>query len=100
MPMWFRPRCPVSLDEKTWIESRFCWLAQEFGCERIRATPVILPTPEFLPESYEGTEEDAARLLRRVCRYMEVDPHRIRLSFYSEEGPDLGEMFRTEGWRR
>ncbi len=30
---WFRskPTCPVTAEEKSWIEGRFIWLIDEFG---------------------------------------------------------------------
>lgn len=73
------------------------WLSEQFGFERMLQTPVVLPSEEFFPDPFNGTEQDARALMRRVCGYMGVDPGRIRLGFYSEQGPDLGEQFRPEG---
>jgi hypothetical protein len=98
--MWFQSRCPVSPEQKQWIEYRMQWLSEQFGRERLLRTAVILPTVEFFPDPYRGTEEDVRLLMRRVCGYMEVDPERIQLGFYSEEEPDLGEEFRPTGRRQ
>ena len=97
--MWFRPKCPVSAEEKDWIERRMGWLCEQFGRDRMRQSPVILPTVEFFPDPYHSTEADARLLMERVCGYMGIDPGRVSLGFYSEEEPDLGEGFRMEGHR-
>ena len=34
--MWFQARCPVSVEEKAWIESRMSWLCEQFGRDRLR----------------------------------------------------------------
>jgi hypothetical protein len=97
--MWLRPRCPVDVAQQQWIESRWQWLATEFGGSILREGPVVLPTVEYFPDPYRGTEDDARTVFERVCGYMRVDPGRIHLGFYSEAGPDLGEEFRVEGYR-
>lgn len=74
------------------------WLAEQFGLERMLQAPVVLPSEEHFPDPFDGTEHDAWVLMRRVCGYMGVDPGRVRLGFYSEQEPDLGEQFRPEGF--
>jgi hypothetical protein len=96
---WFRPKCPVPPEEKDWIERRMCWLGAEFGWQRLREAPVVLPTPEFFPDPYAGTEEDVRTLFDRICGYMGIPPDGIELGFYSEEEPELGEQFRLQGRR-
>src|SRR5262245_4619377 len=81
---WFQPKCPVGPDEKAWIEQRMGWLVQQFGLDRMRRAQVILPTQEFFPDPYDGSEETVLCMVNRVCAYMEVDPRRIALAFYSE----------------
>ena len=58
--------CPVSQDERAWVEGRFSWLSREFGMERLTSLPVILPTPEFFPDPYHGKPEDVVPLFGRV----------------------------------
>src|SRR5207247_328009 len=99
-PMWSQPTCPVSPEQKRWIESRFEWLSFQFGRERLLESPVVLPTVAFFPDPYGGTEGDARLVMDRVCGYMRIDPGRIRLGFYSEQAPDLGEEFRVQGYRK
>jgi tetratricopeptide (TPR) repeat protein len=84
---WLHPKCPLAADDQHWIEWRMTWLADQFGLERVRRRAVILPTDEFFPEPYEATTEGVRRLLDRVARYMEVEPGRVDLDFYSRRKP-------------
>ena len=61
--------------------------------------PTILPTREFFPDPYDGTEAAGRVMLNRVCGYMGADPDTVRLEFYSndrqfnitnEDGRDVG----------
>src|SRR5262245_18054763 len=76
---WFRPTCPVTASEKVWVERRMAWLACVFGPERLLKADVVLPTPAFFPDPYDGTDESAARLFGRVCGYLRVEPDRFGL---------------------
>jgi hypothetical protein len=76
---WFSAKCPVSEESREWVDRRMAWLGESFGVERIRTAAVILPTPEFFPDEYDGTEAAAGRLFDRVCRYAGVDRSRVDL---------------------
>jgi hypothetical protein len=93
---WFQPRCPVASREKAWIEQRMRWLAAEFGLERARTAPVILPTPEFFPDAYNGTEADGNVVFERVCRYMGISPGPLRLEYYTGHRPLPVDGFQTQ----
>jgi hypothetical protein len=86
---WFRAsaQCPVEPEVKDWMERRMLWLAQQFGWDRLRSVKVILPTPEFFPDPYHGSAEDATVILDRVCGYMGVDPQSIELALYEDRNP-------------
>jgi hypothetical protein len=79
---WLQPKCPVGKDEKTWVEDRFRWLAGEFGLERLRKAPVILPTDEYFPDPYDGGKKGAKALFRRTCGYLKVNPESVALKIY------------------
>jgi hypothetical protein len=74
----------VDSTDKAWVEDRLRWLSQEFGLDRMRSATVILPTPEFFPDPYDGSRKGVRPLFRRVCRYMKIDPGSVRLEFYRE----------------
>jgi HEAT repeat protein len=88
---WFRPQCPVPTPEQLWIDQRMSWLAQTFGARAFREAQVVLPTPEFFPGAYHGSEDDLRRFFRRVCRYMGVDPNRLDVGLFTPPHPDAPE---------
>ncbi len=81
---WLSPKCPVSDDEKLWLEDAAKWLVVEFGIDHIRKIPVILPNLDFFPDPFNGSESDVEILLKRVCRYINVNPQQLNLQFYNE----------------
>jgi uncharacterized protein YjbI with pentapeptide repeats len=48
---------------------------------------VVLAQPEFFPDPFQGTEEDARRMLDRVCEYMEIDPATVEMALYVDRNP-------------
>src|ERR1700722_8575662 len=91
-----KPTCPLHPLVRSWIDWRWEWLTDEFGVKRLRSAPLILPTPEFFPDSYTESEAGARMMLDRVCDYMDLDPETIEMSIYEEgrlpyaEGMDHG----------
>jgi hypothetical protein len=88
----FAPKLPVSPDEREWIDERIAWLADAFA-EEIPSRlpqPIVLPTNEYFPDDYDGTEAMLYPLFRRVCGYMGVAPESVRLTVR----PDPTEKFR------
>lgn len=86
---WFKPVCPIDLTSKVWVEERLIWVCEKFGTKRILDAPRVLPTREFFPDPYHGTEDDLATLFRRVCGYMGTNPDRLTLRLFDEEySPD------------
>lgn len=93
---WFRSKaeCPVDPVTRDWIEWRMRWLAEQFTWERLRSGRVILPTPEFFPDPFENTADDAQVILNRVCGYMEIDPNTLLLSIYQDSEPNFEGQWR------
>ena len=81
---WFASKCPVTDEERLWIEDASRWLIEEFGLEVVQNAEVILPTEDFFPDKYFGGREDVLPMLKRVCGYMDVDYSNLSLRFYSE----------------
>jgi hypothetical protein len=65
------PRCPVEERERTWIEESMEWLRGEFGVAPLNV-PAILPTSEYFPPPFSGSDGDVRAVVRLVARYMGV----------------------------
>jgi hypothetical protein len=85
---WLTPKCPVTDEEKDWLEESGAWLLREFSIQ-IDNVRVVLPTPEFFPDTYRGEEEDVRTLLGRVCSYMGVNADRLSLDLFSDEQKEM-----------
>jgi hypothetical protein len=82
-----QPACPVSDEERAWIEGGVGFLAREFGWDRVRLATVVLPLPEYFPDPFAGKADDALPLFERVCRYMGVSSRTVELCFYRDTNP-------------
>ena len=82
-----KPECPVDSETRQWIEQRWLWLSEQFGAERARSGPVILPAPEFFPDEYSEVGDGPRKMLDRVCGYMGVDPATVELNLYRDDNP-------------
>ena len=82
---WFRPTCPCDPVAKHWVENRLQWHSQQFGLHILLERSIILPTPEFFPDAWDGSPKAVRRLFRRVCQYMEVFKQGLR---YLQETAD------------
>ncbi len=80
----FLSKCPVNQHEKRWIEESMLWLVDQFGAQTLRQSVVILPTEDYFPEPYQGTEQCVRTVMARVCRYMRTDPDLLDLQIYYE----------------
>jgi hypothetical protein len=65
------PRCPVSVRERTWITENIDWLRGQFGQAPLQA-PVSLPTSQYVPPPFSGSDSDIRALVSRVAGYMDV----------------------------
>ncbi len=78
----FGSECPLDPQGKRWIEERLAWLRDEFGADDLYGGAVILPTPEFFPDPYDGSRDSVFALFDRVCDYMGVEQGLLRLEFF------------------
>jgi len=83
MKRWLTPQCPVNEEERVWLERAGAWLLKLFAIN-IDEVTVVLPKPEFFPDTYRGEEEDVDKLLIRVCSYMGVSRDRLSLELFSD----------------
>lgn len=89
MAWWRRAGCPIRPVEQGWIEQSMTWLESQFGERRLHGT-VVLPTDEFFPGTYRGSEQEVRGVLDRLCRHMDIDPGRVRLEYgHGAANPEL-----------
>ncbi|MCX5662967.1 MAG: hypothetical protein NTW19_25055 [Planctomycetota bacterium] len=82
---WLLPSsCPCDPAAKAWVEGRLCWLCVKFPSHVFNGRRVVLPTPEFFPDRYDGSDEAVRVMLDRVCGYMDVPPDWVELDFIDE----------------
>jgi hypothetical protein len=82
----FPPSCPCDPAAKEWVEERLQWLAEEFDDHAFNGRRIVLPTPEFFPDPYDGSKRAVRALVDRVCGYMDVVPDLVALRFVSDAG--------------
>lgn len=82
----FKPSCPCDPAAKAWVEERLEWLAVDFEDNAFNGRRIVLPTPEFFPDHYDGSEKSVRVLLDQVCAYMDVVPALVDLRFMADVG--------------
>jgi hypothetical protein len=78
----FGSDCPVTDRERDWIQDNLAWLRGQFGDGPL-AAPVILPTSDWFPPPFAGTDDDVRAVVTRVAGYMGVQ-HQVRVEFSEE----------------
>ncbi|MFO0870952.1 MAG: hypothetical protein U0935_18645 [Pirellulales bacterium] len=68
------------------MERRLQWLSKEFNEHAFNNRPLVLPTPEYFPDPYDGSKRAVRTLLDRVCGYMDVVPDLVELEFVADAG--------------
>ena len=82
---WFAPKSPLETWEKTWTETRMCWLAQKIGIDRLLKAEVILPTERHFPGAYEGSDADVQGMMERICGFMGIAPETVAVASCNDE---------------
>jgi hypothetical protein len=84
----FKPRLPVTEEERLWVDEGFRRLKRLVGGKRLLECDVIEPIDEFFPDPYDGSEAALRAIFHRVCTYMKVDESKVDL----EVIPDTSEL--------
>lgn len=84
----FRPKLPVSEEERLWVDEGFRRLSRMLGWSRMQNAIVVLPTDEHFPDPWSPTEAGLNSLFRRVCGFMRVNPFQLELALI----PDSSEL--------
>jgi len=88
----FRPKLPVTDDDRQWVNNAYDRLGRLLGRNRMLEAQVVLPTAEHFPDPYDGTEEGLHLLFQRVCRYMRVDQSQIDLEVFPDETTEMRDL--------
>ena len=81
------PRCPIDPATRAWLDHRWAWLESQFGPDRARRCEVVLSRPEFFPDPYHATDDDARGVFDRVCGFVGIDPQCVELSLFDGGSP-------------
>lgn len=76
-------RCPVDPAEQAWIQESMQWFITQFGNGPLKR-PVVLPTHDFFPPPFSGSDQDVRAAVRRVAGYMGADVTAIAVAFSSD----------------
>jgi hypothetical protein len=93
----FRPKLPVSEDERCWVDEGFRRLEKMLGRRRLLEAMVVMPTAEHFPDPYDKTPTAAEKLFCRVCTYMQVERSAIELEIFPDETEELSKILPS--WR-
>lgn len=74
-----KPVCPVNAEQKSFVESSYQWLIDQFG--PVEGRSVIIPDQLNIPQ-VESLEVLIQKLLKFCCQRMEISPDLIHLEFY------------------
>lgn len=85
-----KPKCPVSLEQKQWIDDSFIRLAGLVGVDRLLQATVVLPTANHFPDPYDGTEIALQRMFHRVATQMQVNPADVDVTLFAS-GDDMAQ---------
>ena len=73
------PKLPVTEEERLWVDEGFGRLSRMLSSSRMHNAVVVLPTDEFFPDLWDGSEPALKALFRRVCGYVGVNPSKVEI---------------------
>lgn len=79
-----RAGCPVTEQNRLWLEEGFLLLSDLFDPEHIQHRGILIPHYDSFPVKYDGTEQSAHETTKIVSMQMEVAFERIELDFYDD----------------
>ena len=88
----FRPKLPITEEQRVWIDEGFSRLEKLLGRTRMTDTEVVLPNDSFFPDRYDQSTDSAHRLFQRLCTLMQVDPSTIALDLFPDATDELREV--------
>lgn len=92
---WSRKtKCPVTVEDREWIETKLDWA--NTNIINLKKQPTILPNAKYFEREFTGDEEDAHYILEVLSLYFQINPKNIHLDFYSEETQKFKGGLRTQ----
>ena len=101
--IWFPPKLPILEEDRLWVNNGFNRLERLLGRRRLLEAKLVEPTSEDFPDPYNRTDEAAASLFLRVCKYMRVARSSVTLEIFPDETEDLEDIlpyWRSDGGSR
>lgn len=89
-----KPKCPITNEDKEWIEGKLNWI--DANVVKLKNQPTILPTKKYFDWQFTGDQKDADFVLKRVAAYFGIETEEITLNFYSEEAIELANGMITQ----
>src|ERR1700733_9658629 len=77
-------RCPITEENRVWLESSFSLLLNIFDNEKIKQRAILIPHHSDFQIKYNGETQTAIETLKIVAKQMEVEFDEIELNFYDE----------------
>lgn len=78
-------KCPITPEDRAWVEENFCWLIEQFGLEVLswrQFTPTIRAFPHYQANSEQHDPDD---YLDVICKRMGIEPTDIQLELYLDD---------------
>jgi hypothetical protein len=88
---WGNIEPPVTPIDKKWIEASLLFLAGLFEPIYFKSLTTITPDREYFDRDFNGTENDAEFILKKIASIMNIKPWEIKLMYFSEQPGDFSE---------
>ena len=79
---FFKPKLPIDLLDKAWIEYRWSWLCRNLGADLMHNAPIR--TMADFPELSDLTEQSARQLFQRISAQFEFPENSVEFEFFDD----------------
>jgi len=90
--------CPIDLETRLWMENAFLFLATQFGQDHIATKPILCPTPQDFPITFDGSVDSLTKTAEIVARQMDLEIAEIHLELYDQNIQEIGNDFGQRIW--
>jgi hypothetical protein len=80
-----KPKLPITVEQHKWVDSSFVRLGKLLGAQRLLGATVMLPTPEYFPDPYDGSEHALQAMFHRVATQMQVNSAEVDVTMFASE---------------